>query len=175
MHPNKPKFELACKTIGLILAIAGIYMGLQAVLILVEPPNAAPQHQTAQGPVEFQRNFHESDLLQEDDVSDIWKKVLVVLTFESMLPLLLGLYLMKPDNLFSQYAYPADQRYGGRPPRGANIISVLAMQQDLEAVGEAKGCTLRDGPNQPAGAAANSGSAGEDRHNLSTTRDGFRF
>lgn len=175
MHSNKPKFELACKTIGLILVISGIYMGLQTVLILVEPPKAAPPHQIEQRPVEIQRNFHETDLLQEGDVTDIWKKVLVVLTFESMLPLLLGLYLMKPDNLFSQYAYPADQRHAGRPPRGADIISILAMQQNLEAVDEAKGCTLRNGPHQPAEAAPNSGPAGDQRHDLNTTRDGFRL
>lgn len=81
MRNAKEIFELSCKIVGLLLVVGGILMGIEVML-----------------------NYF---LIDADTGSKIaWRRGTVLLLFQSFVPVGLGLYLMKSDNVFSEYCYP---------------------------------------------------------------------
>jgi hypothetical protein len=81
MRNAKEIFELGCKIVGLMLVVGGILMGIEVML-----------------------NYF---LIDAETASKIaWRRGIVLLLFQSFVPLGLGLYLMKSDNIFSEYCYP---------------------------------------------------------------------
>ncbi len=81
MRNAKEIFELGCKIVGLMLVVGGILMGIEVML-----------------------NYF---LIEAEAASKIaWRRGIVLLLFQSFVPVGLGLYLMKSDNIFSEYCYP---------------------------------------------------------------------
>ena len=109
MRENKSRFELASKVLGLMLVLAGIWMALDAVLLALHIPDYKAIYQGLRIPSESQKEIRPFD----DFERGIWRDLFFILTFKSMLPLLLGMYLMKPGNLFSAYTYPSVEEAGG--------------------------------------------------------------
>lgn len=81
MRNAKEIFELGCKIVGLLLVVGGILMGIDVML-----------------------NYFLIDL--EDGSKIVWRRGVVLLLFQSFVPNGLGLYLMKSDNIFTEYCYP---------------------------------------------------------------------
>ena len=81
MRNAKEIFELVCKIVGLLLVVGGILMGIDVMLsyFLIDP---------------------------EAGSKIVWRRGIVLLLFQSFVPNGLGLYLMKSDNIFSEYCYP---------------------------------------------------------------------
>lgn len=82
MRNAKEIFELGCKIVGLLLVVAGILMGIEVML-----------------------NYFLIDA--ESGSKIVWRRGIVLLLFQSFVPVGLGLYLMKSDNIFSEYCYPS--------------------------------------------------------------------
>jgi hypothetical protein len=82
MRNAKEIFELGCKIVGLLLVVGGILMGIDVML-----------------------NYFLIDL--EDGSKIVWRRGVVLLLFQSFVPNGLGLYLMKSDNIFTEYCYPS--------------------------------------------------------------------
>lgn len=82
MRNAKEIFELGCKIVGLLLVVGGILMGIDVMLnyFLIDAENGA---------------------------KIVWRRGVVLLLFQSFVPNGLGLYLMKSDNIFSEYCYPS--------------------------------------------------------------------
>lgn len=83
MRNAKKIFELGCKMVGLLLVVGGILMGIDVML-----------------------NYFLIDT--ETGSKIIWRRGIVLLLFQSFVPVGLGLYLMKSDNVFSEYCYPTN-------------------------------------------------------------------
>ncbi|MGD9210046.1 MAG: hypothetical protein PVI90_04690 [Desulfobacteraceae bacterium] len=81
MRNAKEIFELGCKIVGLLLVVGGILMGIDVML-----------------------NYFLIDT--ETGSKIVWRRGIVLLLFQSFVPVGLGLYLMKSDNVFSEYCYP---------------------------------------------------------------------
>jgi hypothetical protein len=82
MRNAKEIFELGCKIVGLLLVVGGILMGIDVML-----------------------NYFLIDL--ETGSKIVWRRGIVLLLFQSFVPNGLGLYLMKSDNIFTEYCYPS--------------------------------------------------------------------
>jgi hypothetical protein len=82
MRNAKEIFELGCKIVGLLLVVGGILMGIDVML-----------------------NYFLIDL--ENGSKIVWRRGIVLLLFQSFVPNGLGLYLMKSDNIFTEYCYPS--------------------------------------------------------------------
>jgi hypothetical protein len=82
MRNAKELFELGCKIVGLLLVVGGILMGIDVMLnyFLIDP---------------------------ETGSKIVWRRGIVLLLFQSFVPNGLGLYLMKSDNIFTEYCYPS--------------------------------------------------------------------
>ncbi len=106
MRENKPRFELAAKIIGLMLVVAGVWMALDAILVAFHVPVYQSMDHGFRM-TEFQSGVQTGH--------GVWKTVLFILLFKSALPILLGIYLMKPDNMFSAYTFQYVQRTAGSP------------------------------------------------------------
>lgn len=90
MRNAKEIFELGCKIVGLLLVVAGILMGIEVML-----------------------NYFLIDA--ESGSKIVWRRGIVLLLFQSFVPVGLGLYLMKSDNIFSEYCYPRRIMYSKAP------------------------------------------------------------
>jgi hypothetical protein len=105
MQENIRKFELACKIIGLVLVIGAIWTSVEAL--------GQNFHQT-----DYQATLREIgapkalhgwiEKLERANRPTTWQ-ICAMLLLQSVLPFLLGVYLMKPDNLFCKFTFP-------RPP-----------------------------------------------------------
>lgn len=93
MRNAKEIFELGCKIVGLLLVVSGILMGIHVML-----------------------NYFLIDVEAASKI--LWRRGIVLLLFQSFVPVGLGLYLMKSDNIFSEYCYP-HQVVHHRPVRPA--------------------------------------------------------
>ncbi len=89
MRNVKEVFELGCKIVGLLLVVGGILMGIDVML-----------------------NYFLIDT--ESGSRIIWRRGIVLLLFQSFVPIGLGLYLMKSDNAFSEYCYPTQMVHSGQ-------------------------------------------------------------
>ena len=93
MRNAKEIFELGCKIVGLMLVVGGILMGIDVML-----------------------NYFLIDAEISSKIA--WRRGMVLLLFQSFVPVGLGLYLMKSDNIFSEYCYPTQLMHSQRrePP-----------------------------------------------------------
>lgn len=103
MHENKPTFELAAKIIGLILIVGGIYMALDVILVALDVKETIRLFKGMSASIGGKQTIQAFNAVQHN----IWKSIYFVFVFKSIIPIILGIYLMKPDNIFSQYTYPS--------------------------------------------------------------------
>jgi hypothetical protein len=97
---NKMRFELASRIIGLGLLLAGLYMAVDAAVLVLNIPNL----QKAYHPIGIQQQYF--IWISVDQLDAFWRNLVASVIFKSIVPMLLGLYLMKPNNAFSGYCYP---------------------------------------------------------------------
>ena len=101
----REKFELACKIIGLLFFITGIFMLLSAIVFFlfyntldtISPGSRAMMSQ--------------SQIAELQEVSNSIRNYYAgVLLFGGIMEMLLGYYLMKSGNLFLKLCYPLKNR-----------------------------------------------------------------
>ena len=105
MRNAKEIFELGCKIVGLLLVVGGILMGIEVML-----------------------TYFLIDI--ESGSKIIWRRGIVLLLFESFVPVGLGLYLMKSDNIFSEYCYPHQTTHTRHPSR------IVETQEDDDTLND---------------------------------------
>ncbi len=110
----RERFELHSKTIGLVLFCLGVYSSLNSIVLLVQKqpdvtkmiPSSALQVLGRSGIADMQAA-----------TSYAWKYHLRILLLSGIAPLLMGVYLMRSNNLFVRWCYPAAT---GRPPAASS-------------------------------------------------------
>jgi hypothetical protein len=124
----RDRFELNCKTVGLVFLCIGAYYALTAVpLFFHKEPDVTEI---------FPRSMFQG--LTQSDIADIraasanlWKYALRTLVLTGIAPMLTGLYLMRSNNLFVRLCYPT---------RGANLTpppSISTTVAELDAAPKA--------------------------------------
>ena len=97
----REKFELACKIIGLLFFVAGIFAlfaGL-AFFLLYNALDKIPQSSMA--------IMSQSQIAELQDISDSMRNTYALMfLFGGIVEILLGFYLMKSNNLFIKLCYP---------------------------------------------------------------------
>jgi hypothetical protein len=100
----REKFELHSKTIGLVLFCLGVYSSLNSVVLLIQrQPDA-----TKMIPSSALQMLSRSNIADMQATSSyVWKYDLRVLLLSGVAPILMGVYLMRSNNLFVRWCYPA--------------------------------------------------------------------
>lgn len=109
----RDRFELNCRTVGLVFFCIGAYYALTAVPLFLQKP-ADIKRMVPQSAL---RVFSEADIAElQAATSYIWKYALKTLLLSGIAPMLAGLYLMRSNNLFVRLCYPAGGAKLPSPP-----------------------------------------------------------
>ncbi len=118
----REKFELHCKTVGLIIFCFGVYSSLSCIpLFLQKAPDV-----TKMIPQSALKTLARPDIAGlQAATSYTWKYALTTLVLSGIAPILIGVYLMRSNNLFVHLCYPTST--GSPPPAasGANEAATL--------------------------------------------------
>jgi hypothetical protein len=100
----REKFELHCKTVGLVFFCIGAYYVLTSIPLFFQkaPDVARMVPQSASMPPLVRSQIAQ----MRAGMSYIWQYALQVLLISGMAPLLMGIYLMRSNNLFVRLCYP---------------------------------------------------------------------
>jgi hypothetical protein len=121
----REKFELHCKTVGLVAFCFGAFYVLTSIPLFFQkaPDVTRMVPQSALMPP-----LVRSELAQmQAGMSYIWKHALQVLLISGIAPLLMGIYLMRSNNLFVRLCYP--ERSGQAAP--ISIVPNEAQAPDV--------------------------------------------
>jgi hypothetical protein len=115
----REKFELHCKTVGLVLFCIGIYSSLTSLSLLAQKgpdiTKLLPQSEL--------KMFAPSYLAEMQATASYARKhALTSLLLSGIAPILLGIYLMRSRNLFVRLCYPD----AGGPPSASGAIGAPA-------------------------------------------------
>ena len=102
----RDKFELACKIIGLIFFCIGAVYALSTIPMFFQK---APDVSQLYPDLSQVLNQSEINDMQKS-ASYIWGYALRTIIFFGIIPMLLGFYLMKSNNLFVKLCYPFEKR-----------------------------------------------------------------
>ena len=99
----REKFELYCKVVGLIFFCVGIYCSLNSIpLFFQKAPDA-----TKIFPQSTLKMLSNSDIAEmKAGVSYMWQYALKILILSGIVPILMGWYLMRSNNVFVRFCYP---------------------------------------------------------------------
>lgn len=99
----KEKFELYCKVVGLIFFCVGFYYCLSSIpLFFQKAPDV-----TNILPQSFLKPLSNSDIAEiKASASYIWQYALKTLILSGIVPIVMGWYLMRSNNLFVRFCYP---------------------------------------------------------------------
>ncbi len=107
----RERFELHCKTVGLIVFCVGVYSSLSSIALFFQKapditkmiPQSALKTLAPPAVAELQAA-----------TSYTWRYALITLVLSGIAPLLIGVYLMRSNNLFVRRCYPVPT--DGLPP-----------------------------------------------------------
>lgn len=105
-------FQLCSKVVGLILIVTGILLSLGQVPRFLHPPEWAgwpgtslspflPVSESGQKVIDVQKQWI------EDISRTAWRRAALDLCLQGIVPILLGLYLLRSGDFFVRLAYPA--------------------------------------------------------------------
>lgn len=111
-------FQLICKVVGLGFVCGGFVMAVNTIpLLFTEYPGDA-RLQQLWGPMwaALQQNEEFRQAMQSARV-DSWRYPLISLVCKAILPALLGIYLMRSNNVFVRLCYPTRSAPRATPDR----------------------------------------------------------
>jgi hypothetical protein len=116
----RDRFELNCKTVGLVFFCIGAFYALTAIPLFLRKP-ADIKRMVPQSAL---RVFSEADIAElQAATSYTWKYALKTLLLSGIAPMLTGLYLMRSNNLFVRLCYPIR---GGKSAPSPGITTAVA-------------------------------------------------
>lgn len=102
MHSNKGRFELASKIIGLVLVVIGIYQAFDAISLWLSLGDQSDLYRQMGIPNEYLGIAKQFD----GAMNIVFKDLAMKLLLYSIFPIILGSYLMMPNNVFCRFTYP---------------------------------------------------------------------
>jgi hypothetical protein len=118
----REKFELACKIVGLALYVSSIlvlFSGIAIFIILLDTAKTIP-HST-------QALMTQTQIAELRDMSSSMRNMYTfIVLFFGIIEMLLGIYLMKSNNLFIKLCYPFENK-------NTPVIPPSDIQLDMKA------------------------------------------
>jgi hypothetical protein len=120
----REKFELACKIIGLVLFCSSIFVLLSGIAIfvkLLDVTETIPQSSKAL--------LTQSQIAELQNISSSMRIMYsTIVIFFGIMAMLLGIYLMKSNNLFVKLCYPARSKNVPEIPSEDIQVKINAKQ-----------------------------------------------
>ncbi len=134
----RERFELHCKTIGLIIFCAGVYSSLSSLpLFLQKAPDI-----TKMIPPSSLKTLARPDIAGLQAITSYtWRYALMTLVLSGIVPILMGVYLMRSNNLFVHLCYPTPT--GSPPPTVSTTNEAATRNVPPKARGSASDKELR--------------------------------
>jgi hypothetical protein len=139
----RERFELHCRTIGLVLFCIGGYNSLTSVSLLVqkEPDVSRMIPQSAL------KTLGPSNIAEiQAATSYTWKYTLRALLLSGIAPILMGVYLMRSNNLFVRLCYPTVTGSLPSTPRGTDEPAKLNVSPKVPGSADDKKQSSRYAP-----------------------------
>lgn len=99
----REKFELCCKVVGLAVFCYGFYYSLSSIPLFFQgEPDVSKMYGE-----ELLQKIHPGLVNQlKESMAYTWKYILKLLILHGIVPMLMGIYLMRSNNLFVRLCYP---------------------------------------------------------------------
>ena len=102
----REKFELACKIIGLVLFVSSIFVLFSGIAIFITLSDTAKTI-----PQSTQALMTQTQIAELRDMSSSMRNMYTfIVLFFGIIEMLLGIYLMKSNNLFIKLCYPFENK-----------------------------------------------------------------
>jgi len=101
----RDKFELACKIIGLLFFVSGIFVILSGIIVFLFIGNIYTI------PPSDKALMTQSQIAELQDITNSTRdRYALVFLFAGILEMILGFYLMKSENIFLKLCYPYENK-----------------------------------------------------------------